>query len=50
LKEEGISGEFAWDGTDYSLTVTKHYRTNPKKKGKEFRYVFRIIDMIRECM
>ena len=43
LKEEGISGEFAGDGTGYSLTVTKHYRTNPKKKGKDFRYVFRII-------
>ena len=54
LKDKGISGEFAGDGTGYSLTVTKHYRThyrtNPKKKGKEFRYVFRIIDMIRECM
>jgi len=45
LKEEGISGEFAGDGTGYSLTVTKHYRTNPKKKGKDFRYVFRIIDI-----
>ena len=45
LKEEDISGEFAGDGTGYSLTVTKHYRTNPKKKGKDFRYVFRIIDI-----
>ena len=45
LREEGISGEFAGDGTGYSLTVTKHYRTNPKKKGKDFRYVFRIIDI-----
>ena len=45
LRKEGISGEFAGDGTGYSLTVTKHYRTNPKKKGKDFRYVFRIIDI-----
>ena len=49
LREEGISGEFAGDGTGYSLTVTKHYRTNPKKKGKDFRYVFRIIDIDTEC-
>ncbi len=45
LLKEGISGEFAGDGTGYSLTITKHYRSNPKKKGKEFRYVFRIIDI-----
>jgi len=30
LKVEGISGEFAGDGTGYSLTVTKHYRINPE--------------------
>jgi len=45
LREEGVSGEFAGDGTGYSLTVTKHYRSDPKKKGKDFRYVFRIIDV-----
>ncbi len=45
LREEGVSGEFAGDGTGYSLTVTKHYRSDPKKKGKDFRYVFRIIDI-----
>jgi len=45
LREESISGEFAGDGTGYSLTVTKHYRNNPKKRSKEFRYVFRIIDL-----
>jgi len=28
--DEDISGEFAGDGTGYSLTVTKHYRTNPE--------------------
>ncbi len=38
LKDEGISGEFSGDGTGYSLTVTKHYRSNPKKKGRDFRY------------
>ncbi len=45
LKEEGMSGEFSGDGTGYSLTITKHYRNNPKKRGKDFRYVFRIIDL-----
>ncbi len=45
LKDESISGEFSGDGTGYSLTITKHYRSNPKKRGKDFRYVFRIIDI-----
>ena len=45
LKEDGISGDFSGDGTGYSLTVTKHYRTNPKKKGKGYLYVFRVIDV-----
>jgi transposase len=45
LKDEGVSGEFAGDGTGYSLTITKHYRSNPKKRSKDFRYVFRIIDI-----
>lgn len=42
---EGISGKFAGDGTGYSLTITKHYRTNPKKKAKDYRYAFRLIDL-----
>lgn len=45
LREEGVSGDFSGDGTGYSLTITKHYRSNPKRKGKDFRYVFRIIDI-----
>jgi len=45
LREEGVSGEFAGDGTGYSMTITRHYRSNPKKKSKDFRYVFRIIDV-----
>ena len=45
LKDEGVSGDFSGDGTGYSLTVTKHYRTSPKKKGKGYLYVFRIIDV-----
>ena len=27
------------------MTVARHYRSNPKKEGKDFRYVFRIIDI-----
>lgn len=45
LEEEGVSGSFAGDGTGYSLTVEKHYRKNPGKKGKDYRYVFRMIDL-----
>lgn len=45
LQDEGVSGSFAGDGTGYSLTVTKHYRSNPKKKGEDYRYVFRLIDL-----
>jgi len=45
LREEGVSGDFSGDGTGYSLTVAKHYRTSPKKKGKSYLYVFRIIDV-----
>jgi len=45
LRDEGVSGDFSGDGTGYSLTVTQHYRTNPKKKGKRYLYVFRIIDV-----
>ena len=45
LQNEDISGDFSGDGTGYSMTVTKHYRNDPKKKGKEYLYVFRVIDV-----
>jgi len=45
LREEGISRDFSGDGTGYSLTVIKHYRSKPNKRSKDFRYVFRIIDI-----
>jgi transposase len=45
LRDEGVSGDFSGDGTGYSLSVTKHYRTSPKKKGKDYLYSFRIIDV-----
>jgi transposase len=45
LNKEGVSGKFAGDGTGYSLLITKHYRTNPKKKAKDYRYVFRMVDL-----
>jgi len=44
LQDEGVSGSFTGDGTGYSLSISKHYRTNPKKRAKDYRYVFRIID------
>ncbi|MBU7013521.1 MAG: ISNCY family transposase [Theionarchaea archaeon] len=45
LVAEGISGKFAGDGTGYSLTITKHYRSTPQKKAKDYRYAFRLIDL-----
>lgn len=45
LQDEGISGNFSGDGTGYSLTIEKHYRSSPKKKGKDYDYVFRLIDI-----
>jgi len=45
LKEEGTSGKYAGDGTGYTLSITKHYASNTKKKGKDFRYTFRVIDL-----
>lgn len=43
LQDEGVSGDFSGDGTGYSLSVTKHYRTDDSKKGH--MYVFRVIDI-----
>jgi len=45
LKDEGISGNFSGDGTGYALTITKHYRSDPKKKSKDYSYVFRLMDI-----
>ena len=45
LQDEGQSGDLTGDGTGYSLTVTKHYRTNPHKKGRDYKYVFRLMDI-----
>lgn len=46
LKEENVSGDMTGDGTGYSVTVTKHYRSNPNKRGKDYRYVFRLMDIL----
>jgi len=45
LEEEGCSGKISGDGTGYALSITKHYRTSPKKEGKSYVYVFRAIDL-----
>ena len=45
LQDEGVSGDFSGDGTGYSLTVSKHYRSDPKKEGGDYVYVFRVIDV-----
>jgi transposase len=45
LKEEGSSGDYAGDGTGYSVSVENHYRTNPNKYGKKFIHFFSLIDL-----
>lgn len=45
LRDEGVSGDITGDGTGYSVTVTKHYRSNPHKKGRDYKYVFRLMDL-----
>jgi len=45
LQDETVSGKFSGDRTGYSLTITNHYRTRPKKQSKEYRYAFRVIDL-----
>ena len=45
LDEKEVSGDFSGDGTGYSLTIENHYRSNPRKKGRDYRYVFRLIDL-----
>ena len=45
LRDEGVSGDFSGDGTGYTLSVTKHYRTDVSKKGRGYLYVFRVIDI-----
>jgi len=45
LKDEGVSGNMTGDGSGYSVTVTKHYRSNPHKKGRDYKYVFRLMDI-----
>ena len=45
LEDEGSSGNMSGDGTGYSATVTRHYRSNPKKKGKDYKYIFRLMDI-----
>jgi transposase len=45
LLEEESSGKISGDGTGYSLSIAKHYRTSPKKEGKSYVCVFRAIDI-----
>ncbi|KXB07185.1 transposase [candidate division MSBL1 archaeon SCGC-AAA382C18] len=45
IDEEDISGDCSGDGTGYSLQAGKHYRSESKKNGKKYRYVFRLVDL-----
>ena len=45
LKDEATSGDFAGDGTGYSVRVDSHYRSDPKKFGKKYVHFFALIDL-----
>lgn len=45
LDKENVSGDCSGDGTGYSLQTGKHYRSEGKKQGDKFRYVFRLVDL-----
>ena len=45
LEEEGVSGDFTGDGSGYSLTVSRHYRSDPRRSGGEYRHVFHLVDI-----
>lgn len=45
LEETGVSGQFAGDGTGYSLEADAHYRSAPGKSDPGYRYVFRLVDL-----
>lgn len=45
LKEEGTSGDYAGDGTGYSVSVESHYRSDPKKYGGKYVHFFSLIDL-----
>jgi transposase len=42
---KGVSDDFTGDGTGYTLTITRHYRTKTAKHSHDFLYVFRVIDV-----
>jgi transposase len=45
LMEDGVSGEYTGDGSGYSLSVCRHYRSDPSKSGARYRYVFHLVDI-----
>ena len=40
-----MSGDYAGDGTGYSVSVENHYRINPNKYSKKFVHFFSLIDL-----
>jgi transposase len=45
VREGEPSGHFVSDGSGYSLTIHRIYRSNPRKCGRAYRYVSRILDI-----
>jgi transposase len=45
VAKEGVSGQYAGDGTGYALTIEQHYRKAPQKKGQKYVLLFFIIDI-----
>jgi transposase len=45
LEDEGVSGDFTGDGSGYSLSVSRHYRSDPGRSGGRYRRVFHLVDI-----
>ena len=45
VQDEGISGHFSGDGSEYSLSVEQHYRSASCKKGRKYLFTLRIIEV-----
>ena len=45
LDEDGVSGDFTGDGSGYSLSVSRHYRSDPRRSGGGYRHVFHLVDI-----
>jgi len=45
MEEDGVSGDYTGDGSGYSLSVSRHYRSDPRRSGGGYRHVFHLVDI-----